>query len=368
MSEPFRMPPSSGSKAHGEPISGLPSEIDWQFFDRIVDTVDEELLRLHGIGPLAAYNLRTRGREIPSELVREERAAGAANLVAPILLARAREAYDGPLVLLKGPEVARRYPGCARRFSDLDLLPEDAEEAQAALLAAGFRLHDTEWPPPGYDGRHESHHLQPLEWPGLALRIEIHRRVNWLKGLIGPPNREIIDAAVTGSHGIDGVLVPDPHHQAVLLAAHVWSVRAMRQLRELMDVAVYSDGLDRSELEALARRWQFAQGWRTTTAVLDWLMVEGAEPSAIKVWARYLRDLREPTVLEMHLQEYLAPWWMVPPRRALQCVLAAIAHDFSPQPGQTPSVKLRQIARAASHALSSKSDHVRRSADQKRRG
>lgn len=332
----------------------------WHTLDRIVDTLDAESLQRQGLGPLAAHRLRARGRTLPELLEREERAAAAANLVAPAVLARARAAYDGTLMLLKGPEVALRYPGRARRFADLDLLPEDAETAQAALLDAGFRLQDREWPPPGYDERRESHHLHPLEWPGLALRIEVHKRANWVRGLEGPPNAELFEAAVPGGHGVEGLLVPDPRHQAVLLGAHAWSVRAMGALRDLIDVAVFSQGLDAEELARLARRWRFGEGWRTTNAVLDWLQGRGPEPLAVKVWARYLRTLREPTLLEMHLQEWIAPFWMVPPRLAVRCAAGAVAHDLLPAPRQTWGMKIRQTWEAATHPLRTNSEHERR--------
>jgi hypothetical protein len=339
----------------------------WPAFDRIVDTLDIESLHRQGLGPLAAYRLRALGRALPELLEREERAAAAANLVAPAVLARARAAYDGTLVLLKGPEVALRYPGRARRFADLDLLPDDAEVAQKALLDAGFRLQDTEWPAPGYDERRESHHLHPIEWPGLALRIEVHKRANWVRGLEGPPNAEIFEAAVPGGHGVEGLLVPDPRHQAVLLGAHAWSVRAMGALRDLIDVAVFTPGLDPDELAGLARRWRFGEGWRTTTSVLDWLQDRGPEPFAVKVWARYLRTLREPTLLEMHLQEWVAPFWMVPPRLAVRCAAGAVAHDLLPAPRQSWATKIRQTLEAATHPRRTKSEHVRRSRQRTRR-
>src|SRR5204863_952626 len=183
---------------------------------------------------------------------------------------------DGPLVLLKGPEVAQRYPTRARRFGDLDLLPEDAEAAQAALLAAGFRLEDRDWPPPGYDDRRRPHyHLHPLEWPGLALRVEVHRRVKWPKGFEAPRNEDLFDAAVPSSLMIDGLLVPHPRHQAVLLASHAWGEVAMRHLRELFDVAVFVDDAERDELARVAEHWGFRRGWETTLAVADWLLRHG---------------------------------------------------------------------------------------------
>lgn len=334
----------------------------WPAIDRFIDVLDEQALSAHGLGPLAAYRLRALGRPISDRLGREARAAGAAHMVAPTLLSRAAAAYDGPFVMLKGLEVAARYPGRARRFGDIDLLAGDAEEAQAALLHAGFQLQDRDWPPPGYDEVCNPHyHMHPLVWPGLGLRIEVHKRVKWPKGLAAPPSEEIIAAAVPNRFGVEGLLVPDARHQAVLLATHAWGEVVMRNLRELLDVTLFAERADRDELAGIAARWGFQPGWKTTVAVADWLFYGAPEPSAIRVWARYLRTLREPTVAEMHVQEWVAPFWLVPPRRAVRKTWLAVLRDLRPEPDQTWAAKLRQTGLAILHPLARASEHDRRS-------
>lgn len=346
-----------------------PWAVPWPTVDRLLARLDVEAICEHRLGPLAAYRRRMLGQEVPEQLRREERAAATANLVAPALLARARDAYDGTLVVLKGPEVTSRYPGRARRFGDLDLLPDDAEQAQAALLAAGFRLQDRDWPPEFYDEvRRPHYHLHPLEWPGLALRIEVHKRVKWPDGLAGPRNAEIFEAAKPGTLGIDGLLVPDPSHHAVLLSAHAWGEVPMRHIRELMDVLAFVDGPGRDAPARVAERWGFRRGWETTLSVADWLLHEAPEPVAVKLWARYLRGLREPTVIEMHLQEWLAPFWMAPPRAAARRAVAALGRDVLPAPEQTWAENARQILRALLHPRSPKSEHDRRSGIRRKTG
>ncbi len=333
----------------------------WDAVDRLVGTLPPELARDHGLGPLAARRARLRGDPMPAELAREERAAQAAALVAPILLARARDAYPGPLLLVKGPELARRYPDGARRFGDLDLVAGDADEAQAALLAAGFRRQERDWPPEGYDeDRHPHYHLHPLEWPGLGLRIEIHKHVKWPEGLSPPRNEELFEAAIPSLVGVDGLLAPEPHHHAVVLASHAWGEIPMRKLRELVDVLAFADG-ERAELRRVATRWGIERGLDSTLAVADWLLFGTPEPRLVRLWARYLRELREPTVLEMHLQEWLSPFWLAPPRVALRKSLQAVGRDLRPWPNQSWHAKLRQAARALLHPLSPKSVHDRRS-------
>ncbi len=336
--------------------------VRWEAVDRLIENLDPNLLSEHGLGPFAARRLRLRGQPLPDQLIREDRAAATANLVAPSLLARIREAYDGPLLLLKGPEVAARYPDRARRFGDLDLLAGDADAAHAALQAAGFRLEVREWPPPGYDDIHRPHyHLHPLEWAGFALKIEIHRHVKWPEGLKPPSNADFFDAAVPSSVGVAGLLAPHPNYHAVLLASHAWGEIPMRKLRELVDVLVFVDDSQRDELRRLARSWEFDRAWDATLGVADWLLGGAPEPRFVRIWARYLRHLREPTVAEMHLQQWLSPFWLVPPATALRRAGAAFVQDLRPWPRQTWADKGRQALRALLHPLSPKSEHDRRS-------
>lgn len=336
--------------------------VSWDSVDELLTRLGPDLACDHGLGPLAAQTLRRREETLPERLLREERAAAAANLVAPAILNRARAAYDGPLLLLKGPELANRYPGRARRFGDIDLLAVDAEAVQEALLAAGFRLQDRDWPPPDWDFVGRPHyHLHPLEWPGLALRIEVHREVKWPPGLEAPETREFFASAVPSSTGIDGLLAPHPDHHALLLASHAWAEVPMRKLRDLIDVMVFVEDARRDELRRLAAQWGFERPWRSTIAVADWLLRGGREPWFVRIWARYLLHLREPTVVEMHLQEWLSPFWLAPTRVAARRMWAAVLRDLQPRPEQTWAEKRRQTVLALRHPLSPKSVHDRRS-------
>lgn len=342
----------------------------WSAVDRILDRLTPEQACEHGLGPLAARRLHELGRPLPDELVREERAARAANLIAPSLLARIREAVDGPVVLFKGPELSRRYPGRARRFGDLDLLPEDAERAQAALLEAGFRLQARDWPPEGYDNLRRPHyHLHPLEWPGVPLQIEVHKTVKWPDGVKPPRNDDIFSKALDADFGVPGVLTPDPAQHAVLLATHAWGEIPFRRLRQLLDVLAFVDGhVPVERLVEAADAWGFRRGWQSTLAVGTWVFGDGRKPVSVRMWARHLAQFRDPTVIEMHVQEWLAPFWMMPPPTAARLTAAALTRDFRPQLGQSWGDKVAQTGRALRHPLSSKTDHDRRSGRGRFRG
>ena len=344
----------------------MPADGLWEGVDRLLGRLTPEVASEHGLGPLAARRLRLAGEETPEYLLREERAARTAALVAPAMLKRARDAYDGPLLLVKGPELTARYPDAARRFGDLDLVAGNAEEAQAALLAAGFRLQDRDWPPEGYDDvRRPHYHLHPIELPGLALRIEIHKHAKWPEYLRPPANEELFEAAVPSVVGIDGLLTPHPDHHAVLLVSHAWGEVPMRRLRQLVDLFAFVDDGNRPELRRLAARWAIERGWSSTVAIGDWLLRENPEPRLVGVWARYLRELREPTVLEMHVQEWLSPFWLTTPRPAARRAFHAVLRDLQPKPNQTWRAKGRQTVRALAHPRRTRTEHYVRSGYQR---
>lgn len=330
----------------------------WEGVDRLLERLEPDFACMHGLGPLAARRLRLRGEPVPEQLAREERAARAGTLVVPTLLERVREAYDGPLLLLKGPELIRAYPDGARRLADLDLIAGDAERAQEALLAAGFcerpyALH------PDYDLHH---HLHPLVWPGIPMPVEIHRRVPWPRGLAGPRNEELFEAAVPSSVGVEGILTPTPRQHAVVLASHAWGELApLQKLRALVDVLAFTDDDDREELGAIAHRWDFERGWYATLAAADWLLREGEEPGFVRYWARYIRQSREPTRLEVHLQAWLSPFSLTRPGIAARLSAAAVLRDLRPQtPQEGWGAKMRRMAYGLRHPLSPPARHVRR--------
>jgi hypothetical protein len=185
--------------------------------------------------------------------------------------------------------------------------------------------------------------------------------VKWPDGLRPPGNDELFEAAGPSVAGVDGLLAPHPDHHAIVLASHAWGEIPMRNLRQLVDVLAFAEDEGRDELRRLAGGWGIERGWASTLAVADWLLRGGPEPRLVGIWARYLRDLREPTVFEMHVQEWLSPFWLAAPRPAARKVWVAVSRDLRPGPDQGWGAKLRQTLRALMHPRSSASEQYARS-------
>ena len=168
------------------------------------------------------------GCELGDDLIADETRAAVNELAVPGLLARVRAAWDGPLVLMKGPEVALDYraPGL-RSFGDLDLLTDDAEAAQAALIAAGF--HEV-FDPEIYK---DIHHLRPLWWPGLPLVVELHSRAELAGRVPRPVDRRAARRRRAGPArrrpGVDDPAARAPHAGAGGARVGAPAARAARQ-------------------------------------------------------------------------------------------------------------------------------------------
>lgn len=330
----------------------------WAGVDRLIDRADSLVdLRAHALHLLAADRWRRTGHTVPHALAIEELAAAHKTAAAAAILRRARAAYDGQMVLLKGPEVAALYPSPALRpYGDLDLLVEDAEQAQRALVGAGFVAigpFDDSY----YDGLQ---HLRPLQLPEHPiLRVELHRRPNWVDWAEPPQAAELLETAGPGASGIPGVLGPAAPLHAVAIAVHAWGNRPLGRLLDLIDVAALSETC-RDEAEAQARAWKVPRLWRTTRDVVDALLLGAAQPLSLCVWARDLDDARARTVFEDHVRRWLSPFWGLPPHRAVAAAATAVARDATPAPTETWGSKLRRTREAVLHPGRAQAEHARR--------
>jgi hypothetical protein len=324
----------------------------WERIDELLAGAPHSAaLRLHKVELLEARRRRAAGLDA-GEFIDDEGLAIAVELATGALLTRIREACDGPLALFKGAEVARDYPGPRlRRFRDLDLLTDDAERAQEALVAAGFvEINDP-------DNYRDIHHLRPLWWPGLPLVVELHSRPKWVDGVPGPSVEELLEASEPGRVGVEGVDALAPAHHTLVLVAHDWAHEPLGRLGNLIDVAVTRARADDAELAALARRWGCARMWRTTLNAVRAVLEGEGRSAGVALWARHLPAVRERTVLETHVQELLAPVWGVPPTRVPAIVrdaMASTAGRSGPEPWRA---KLRRARTALGNAGMARSEH-----------
>jgi hypothetical protein len=335
----------------------------WAAVDALIDHAPtEDDLRSHRLEVLAARRFRALGRPVPEDFVDHERRAAIAFLMAPRVLELVRRAYDGPALVFKGPEVAARYPDPAlRAYGDIDLLVPDADEAQRALVAGGFRLVGE---PELYV---DIHHLRPLHQDGLPLIVEVHSRPKWLDPLTAPATAGLFESAEPSATGVAGMLAPAPAAHAVLLAVHSWAHEPLRRLRDLIDVAVVAAAADPAEIDRLAQAWRVERIWRTTIAAVHSLLGEDPTPWALRLWAQNLAHLRERTVLENHLQRWLSDFWALPAHVAAQGLPQTFLSELGRGGDERWREKASRIALVVRHASRRRSQHDRELDERSRR-
>jgi hypothetical protein len=326
----------------------------WTNVARLIECAPRESdLRFHGLELLAAQRDRKLGRTPALHIVAAERTAAATSLIAPLVLQRVLAAVDGPVVLMKGLEAAAHYENpLTRPYRDIDLLVEDADAAWEAMLEAGF---EPTGDPELYIG---IHHLRPLVLPNLPLVVEVHHEPKWLEGM-SPPTAELIRTAVPSVTGIPGLLTIEPTRHAVILAMHAWAHVPLSRLGRLVDIAAVAQGIDRRALRLVASSWKVDRVWNTTEHTIDAVFGGRPRPLSGRVWARHLWSARERTVIERHLQKWLAPFSAVPPLGAVRSSLSRVAGELELAPGETRRQRLGRSARAVAHAFKRQSDHDR---------
>ena len=339
----------------GDPDRQVADDALWRAVDQAIDRSPSSVdLRAHRLHLLAARRFRSVGRPVPNDFAADERLAAAVTLAAEITLERARAAYDGTLVLMKGLEVARRYPSpTLRPFRDVDLLADRPEEAQRALVAAGFA-------PLGRDDRSydDQHHLRPLCLPGLPVLVELHRRPVWVSWAPPPSTPELFSDAVESATGITGVLALSPAHHSLVLAAHSWEGTPLRRILDLIDVTLVAREADPAELWDAARRWRMDGVWRTTTAAADAVLFGApALPWPVRVWAGGLDAARDRSMVRDHLARLIAPFSVLPLKHAFPVAAEALARGIRPAEGEAWRVKAARMRRAVRHAFERVSVH-----------
>lgn len=324
----------------------------WARLDALLEHAPRDSdLRFHGLEQLAIRRADRLGAPRSATSVAAERTAVATSLIAPLVVQRVLAAVDEPVVLMKGPEVAQWWQNpLTRSFRDLDILVEDSESTWQTLRAAGFQPTGD---PELYLG---IHHLRPLVWPGLPLVVEIHHQPKWIDNA-APPTAELLSTAVPSATGIPGLLALEPARHAVALAVHAWAHVPLGRLCRLVDVAALAQGADRGELARIAQAWNVERLWRTTQATIDSLFGDRRRPLVGHVWARHLWGVRERTVLERHLEQWLGPFSSLPPAQAAAATRKHLGHQFALVDGETRPQMIRRSARAVAAAFKRLSDH-----------
>ena len=345
---------SGGANPLSAAVLDSPRESLWHAVDELLDRAPTAAdLRAHRLHLLAARRLRLQRRSVSDELVAAERLAAAMSLAAEITLELARAAYDGTLVLMKGLEVARRYPSpTLRPFRDLDLLVDRPWQAQRALIAAGFE-------PVGMDdGYYEGkQHLRPLRFAGLPVLVEIHSRPVWVRWAPPPSTPELLSEAVDSATGISGVRALSPAHHALVLAAHSWAGSPFRRILDLVDTTVIAGEADPAALSDAARRWQVDGVWRSMRAAADAVLFGHATPWHLRLWAGDLRAARDRTVVRDHVVRLLSSFSALPPQRAFAEAARAFTRDLRPRPGETWGFKVGKVRRALRNSSAQLSLH-----------
>lgn len=325
----------------------------WESVDRLIGTApDERALTVHRLEPLAARRLRGLGHDVPEAAAESERLGAAFALAAAAHLTRARAAVEGPLLVVKGPELAALYPDPATRVSrDVDLVAPDPEAVQQQLLAVGFAQAGSA------DYYADAAHLVPLAWPGLPVEVEVHGRPNWPPWLEAPSAEALLEGAVPSATGVDGLLAPAPERHALVLAAHAWTHGPLTRLRDLLDVALMTTEADRAEIERVAAAWGLTKLWRTTDAIAAALFLGGPAPRPLRTWARNLSEARERTVLEQHVGRWVGWHAALPRRQAARATVDELRDDLTPERGETWGSKVRRSGRAVRNAFVPRSRH-----------
>ncbi len=297
----------------------------WDRIDRLIDIAPTlEDLRAHGLHLLAAQRWSQQGQAIPDVLRDEVRATAIADLAARTLLIRIRTILDGPVLLIKGPEVATRYPtSTLRPFHDLDLVVQEVETAQQALLAAGFiSMGGEQW-------FTHHHHRAPLIWPGLPLAIELHESFWGPTWMTCPPTEELLATAVPARVNIDGIQTLSPHYHSILLAAHSWQHVPLRRVLDLIDIAVMSEGIDRKALDDVATQMNIGRVWGAMIRATDALFLNQEVQSwSLRLWARHLTGVTRRSVRAQYLNRWLGTAWAPDLPTALSAAQSIMRDDL----------------------------------------
>jgi hypothetical protein len=77
----------------------------------------------------------------------------------------------------------------------------------------------------------------------------------------------------------------------------------------------------------------------------------------MRLWAPHLEEVRERTVLESHLEHWFAPFWGMPPQRALAEGGGSLWWELKPVNGEPWRDKIARTWQAARRSSVARSEH-----------
>ena len=333
----------------------LPANPLWESVARLLDRAPSEPdLAAHRLAPLAAREWNaSRPEWVTDALGRSELRALATHHAAIRTLRLVREAVDGEVMVFKGLAVAVHYPSPGLRpFNDIDILVTDPDAAFASLVAAGFT--PVGYEEPYYDGLQ---HLRPLLSPvGGSLVVEIHRHVSWVPWCPPPLTSEILAAGRETLPGLPGVLVPDPAHHAVVIAAHSCATMPLRSVGDLLDLQLLLEHANPAVLESFSTRWRADRMWNLYASSAAALF--GGNGQRIPRWAPNITEIRDLKVWERHVARFAAPFYTHRLRDLPKGLWYAFSDLVAPARGDTPRSKAARVLTSLRSANKPLNEHA----------
>ena len=272
----------------------------------------------HGLGSLA-IDLSYRSDRSQYGLSRLEGLVSAAD--SQRVLQRVRATAPGRLLIVKGPEIAARYPAPHHRaYSDLDVLAERPADGYRALLAAGWSANHSA------TAFECTHQFPALVDGATSLPIEVHRRLAWPAWVRAPRPEVLLERAVPSRLGIAGLETLDPVDHTLHLAAHSWLHRPFRVLRDLLDVELLRRECDARELELRAREWGLERLWRLTVRACDHLLGgTGRCPVGLALLGRHVLAVRRTSRRSEIVMKAFGRFAVTTPSRAISSAFVELA-------------------------------------------
>lgn len=282
----------------------------------------------------------------------EQRHSALQQMMAEVTLKEMRDAFDGRLVLFKGLEVACRYRDPSERTSvDVDVLCDDAEGLQAALLGIG--LQPMESPLPGLDTttlaehRHQTddhHHLWPLVRAAAPVVVEVHRSPGWLAGMTPPSTASLLAGAVPSRTGIDGIETLEPAAHAVYLAVHSWRDRPFHRHRDLTDIEMLlEDQQTAARADELATQWGINRIWGWYRNAIAVAAGKERPKLAVRAFGGHRYEPGNRSALGGDVGRFLGRFCIDHPLHQLSPMAQRLRTDLRPLPGERRRDKAKRI-------------------------